>query len=207
MRVIFPSLNYGDYLEKVIPDWKQALGRHHEYYVVTAPRDVESMGAALRNNIRYLTTEAWFVDNADVNVGLALDHALSFAHEGEVCLTINADTIPGEAPFELPEVEPDTIYGVNRFGANGLYQEVANIPYIKRRGRGDCPQACGGYFQLFRYSSERKYGSYPSAATVDYEFAFQFPKAKLIEGRVVVHLSERRANWNGRVTPKWAEVL
>jgi len=201
MRAVIACVNFDDYLAISLPAWKTVLGPHVELRVVTAPHDLATQNVAADNHVPAILTKAWYTGGP---FNLAAGFTAGFAGVGinEICLALDADVVPSGWMPEQWEIFPDIIYGAVRFNPDGAVAPPANIPYIEERGRGDSPEACAGYFQLFRYSSERSFGSYPTAATYDYEFAFQFPHGETLTTMKVMHLGERHKNWEGRVSPR-----
>ena len=201
MRVVIPSLGYGDLLAHTLAPWVQLLGRR-AIWVITHPSDDVTKVVAERHDVGCVETEAWYANGAKMNKAAALDVGFGFGlgdkppRVGEVCLALDADVLPhGRLPNN---VELKVLYGCKRYGLDGAFQRVANIPYIERHGRGDSPEACGGYFQLFRYSEGLSFGSFPTAAGYDYEFAFRFAQAQTLNCITVTHIGERHKNWAGR---------
>jgi len=202
MRAVIACVDFDDYLARSLPAWKEVLGPRVDLWVVTSPEDDATKKVAAENRVQVLDTNAWHKDDAAFNLAAAFDDAFIGAMENEICLALDADVVPSGWMPEQWQVMPHTIYGAVRFNPDGAVAPPANIPYIERRGRGDSPESCAGYFQLFRYASTRSFGSYPSAATYDYEFAFQFPKGETLTTMKVMHLGERHKNWEGRISPR-----
>ncbi len=202
MRVIIPSLGYGDLLAHTLAPWVTLLGRS-SIWVVTHPSDDETKVVAERHDVGCIETQAWYANGAKLNKAAALDVGFGFKSKippevGSVCLAVDADVIPHGFPIFARNLEQGVLYGCRRFGLDGTFQRVANIPYIERHGRKDSPEACGGYFQLFLYAKGLSFGSFPTAAAYDYEFAFRFARAKTLDSISVVHVGERRRHWAGR---------
>ena len=209
MRAVIACVNFDDYLAISLPAWKTVLEPHYDLKVVTAPHDIATQKIAADNHIPVIETKAWYEQaqhdasiEVPFNLAAGFTAGLTGVDDNEICLTLDADIVPSGWMPDAWKIMPDTIYGVVRFDPDGTVAPPANIPYIEKRGRGDSPEACAGYFQLFRYSSERSFGSYPTAATYDYEFAFQFPHGETLTTMKVMHLGERHKNWEGRVSPR-----
>ncbi len=202
MRVVIPSLNYGGPLAHILGPWVSMVGRRN-IWVVTHPSDDVTKVVAERHEVGCIETEAWYADGAKLNKAAALDVGFGFAgarppRRGEVCLAVDADGIPHGIFPRHQDLKVGVLYGCRRYGLGGAFQQVANIPYIERHGRKDSPEACGGYFQLFRYSAGLSFGSFPTAAAYDYEFAFkQFARAETLEHISVTHIGKRHRNWAG----------
>jgi len=198
VRLVIPCWNFGDHLATTLPKWITMLGNADPVLVVTHPDDAETAEVAKHHGVKALLTDAWTQDGAQVNKAAALDDAFSDMQPGELCFSVDADSLPdGRLPYH-DEIAPHTVYGCRRYSPTGNFQRVANIPYITRHGRGDSPESCGGYFQAFRYDPSRSFGSYPTAAGYDYFFAFAFPHGATLDCLRVIHLAERRIHWKGR---------
>lgn len=198
MRLVIPCWNFGDYLADTLPLWVELAGGPGPILVVTHPDDRETPGVCNVNGVRVLRTRVWEKDEAQVNKAAALAAGFQGAAPGDLCFSVDADSLPeGRLPTE-EEMYPDVIYGCRRYSLDGKFQQVANVPYIQRHGRGDSPESCGGYFQAFRYSPSRLFGSYPTAAGYDYFFAFAFPRGVTLDCLSVIHQAERRIHWAGR---------
>lgn len=213
MKVVIPCVDYSDYLRYTLPAWRKKIDA--DFVVVTTHEDEKTHHVATDNHAKIISTERFYEDGAKFNKAYALDLGLAYALDGEVCITMDADSYPGNTSFPKVDVKSKTIYGCKRYslpnsleeelllGPNNLvYEPPANLPFIKENGREDSPWSCGGYFQMFRYDHRREYGSYPTAALYDYKFAFKFPFGVLINF-FVIHLGERKKNWEGRVTPEF----
>lgn len=223
MRVVIPSLHYGDFLGATLPAWR-ALLPAADIVVVTSPRDPESAVIAREYGARPLVTDAWTRRGAALNKGAALDAGFDGLAAGDLCLSIDADVYPcGRFP-RAEKVAEDTIYGCPRYQvttpaaiedhlAGRLTREA--LPLIGPRAGGE-PQLggattpkeaaarCLGYFQLFRYSPRRRFGDSRSAGKCDITFRNQFRRRRGITRFYVLHLGElSRRNWKGRVVPAW----
>ena len=201
MRAVIACVDFDDYLARSLPAWKEVLGYRVDLRVVTAPHDLATQKVAAENDVPTIITKAWYT-SGPFNLAAAFDVAFLLAEDNEICLALDADVVPSGWMPEQHLVMPDTIYGAVRFDPDGSVASPANLPYIQRCGRGDSPEACAGYFQLFRYSTLRSFGSYPTAATYDYEFAFKFSFGETLTTMKVMHLGERHKNWEGRTSPR-----
>lgn len=147
---------------------------------------------------------------------------------GERCLAVDADVYPFGS---LPEhrLTPNTIYGCARYlcrtpaelEAHRTGQTSrAELPLLLPRYRGsDGPEAvvgadvsvvertakaCLGYFQLFRYYPGQTFGSFRTAGKYDIVFRDTFARRATLRDFYVLHLgAPARANWRGRVQPRW----
>jgi len=136
---------------------------------------------------------------------------------------------PDSQPVE--NLDQTYLYGVRRRMCRSLsdlseLQETkgyfdlpcAPLPYVVRGGRGRArvwggratsnPVGLQGYFQLWHYPSyPRRMFEHKTAAKYDVKLAMTWPDSQrvLIPWRdySVLHLGERKKNWNGRVTPYW----
>jgi hypothetical protein len=137
----------------------------------------------------------------------------------ELCLALDADCYPvGRLP-DPATIEPKVIYGCHRYICetsdilagclNGSFavEKMREVVSWGRRVRNshhrDCPQVACGYFQLFRYARQMRFGSFPAANEYDVQFAFKFPRSGLLTSIHVLHLGLIRLNWQGRTTDRW----
>lgn len=160
MRVVIPSVNYGDLLAVTLPAWVKACPSS-SITVVTAHDDVESQQIAQAAGVRLFVTDAWRRHDATfqvpahwhaywrergrtdlvpvMNKALALDEAFGFVpgatpppSVGEVCLSIDADCYPvGRLPQDR-EIDPRRLYGCRRFEGN---TDFSRGPEIVLKGR------------------------------------------------------------------------
>ena len=205
MRAVIACVEFDDYLAVSLPAWQQVLDPEVHLVVVTAPHDIATKAVAAECAVPVIETMAWYTDGASFNLAAAFDAAFAGARPGERCLALDADVVPAGTLPCAEAIEPHTVYGVRRYETTptGLVlAPPANLPYIEQHGRADSPEACAGYFQLFRYDPARSFGSYPTAATYDYEFAFSFDHGVTLDGLTATHLGERHRNWAGRVSPR-----
>lgn len=198
IRILIPCWNYSDYLEQTIESWVGAVPSPKDVHVITAAQDIQTLAVAQASGVSSLVTDSWTSGGASLNKAAALDSAVGRIKMGAACLCVDADCrLVGTLPPDSA-IMAATLYGCRRFNLDGVIEPPANLPYITSHGRGDAPEACGGYFQLFRRSQDRRFGSYPTAAQYDYDFAFSFPKAVVLGTCHVVHLGTRRRDWAGR---------
>ncbi len=202
MRAVIACVNFDDYLAVSLPAWQQVLGPDVDLWVVTAPEDDGTKAVAAGYGVQVLDTNVWYANGAAFNLAAGFNDAFVGVRHGERCLALDADVLPVGVMPSASAIAAHTIYGVRRYDGDAVLAPPANPRYIEERGRGDSPEACAGYFQLFRYDAARSFGSYPTAATYDYEFAFSFPHGVTLEGLTVTHLGERHRNWEGRVSPR-----
>lgn len=160
MRVVIPSVNYGDHLAVTLPAW-QKVCPPDSITVVTAPEDDETQRVAGEAGVRVFVTDAWRrhderfqtpthwhaywrergrKDHKPVmNKALAMDEAFGFVGDrvprpaiGEACLALDADCYPvGQLPDERT-LAPDTLYGCRRFDGR---PDLTRGEEIKLRGR------------------------------------------------------------------------
>jgi hypothetical protein len=231
MRVVIPSVHFADLLAVTLPAWRETLPAAR-LIVVTAPQDEETQAVARQHDVRLCVTKAWGLHRGHLNKAAALDRAFRFhiggPHDGERCLALDADVYPiGAFPHET--LRTRTLYSCARYeclSPTALEAHLAgrtrraDLPLIRPRMRGlAAPQLvagaslavaaqaalrCLGYFQLFRYRPGLRFGSFRSAGKYDLEFRRQFTHRDALLDFYVVHLGEQsRANWKGRVTPRW----
>jgi hypothetical protein len=235
MRVVIPSLHYGDFLAVVLPAWQRMLPVA-TVTVVTSAADVESQAVARAARADLCVTDAWAADGAILNKAAAMDVAFGIAPghaaqptAGELCLALDADVYPvGTFPADQT-FRPDALYGCPRYQCPSpadLTRHLrgkthrAELPLIPPKVRGQShvmirntrsnalasAQSCLGYFQLFRFRPGLAFGSYPSAGKYDLCFRDQFRTRVALWDPYVLHLGEQnRANWRGRVIGRWPE--
>lgn len=215
MRIVIPSLNYGDILADSLPAWCRVAGAV-SLTVVTAKADRHTQDVARAQGVRCVVTEAWTHDGAILNKALALDEGFGFVpgftdppKDGDVCLSIDADSYPmGRLPDETV-LEPRVLYSVWRHECltpSDLDAHVAGtLPlshFVRMKNNGGKPV---GYFQMFRWWPSLRFGSHPTAAKYDIRFRELFPRYVMLEQPYLLHLGPGniKANWRGRVVPAW----
>ncbi len=234
MRVVMPSLHYGDFAAVTLPAWRQWVPEA-DITLVTAPDDADSIAAAAAAGVRCHVTRAWTADGAVLNKGLALDEAFGFAPgfttppaDDTCCLSIDADVYPCGAVPSDATIARDTLYGCARYhcaSPAALAQYCAgetgraDLALIPPRVRGESdpqqlahmsPVEAGqralGFFQLFRWAPGVAFGSSRSAGKYDLDFRRHFRARVGLEAVYVLHLGGLdRRNWRGRVLPAWGQ--
>jgi hypothetical protein len=235
MRVVMPSLAYGDFAAVTLPAWR-ALLPDAAITLVTTPDDVESQAVAAALGIDCVVTDAWRADGAVMNKAAALDVAFGLRGDvrprpdvHELCLSVDADVYPFGALPAASDIAPTTLYGCARYQCDTpeqLYDHIhgrttrRDLRLLPPRVRGESspsemasmsPTIAGqralGFFQLFRYRPGVAFGSYPTAGKYDLEFRRHFAHRVGLWSVYCLHLGElNRANWKGRVVPRWGEV-
>lgn len=230
MRVVIPSLHYGDYLATTLPAWRAFLP-HARITVVTAHADDVTKRVALSvKDVVVLSTSVWTRSGAVFNKAAALDAAFGFGGWpeaapaiGEACLALDADVYPCGTP-PPSELRADTLYGCPRYECRTPAELEAHLDgrtprqaleLILPRRKGDPPEtrtmtpgqvarACLGYFQLFRYAPGISFGHSKTAGGYDTVFRSRFAERRALQACYVLHLGARdRRNWLGRVLPEW----
>lgn len=231
MRVVIPSVGYGDMLAVTLPAW-QAMLPFAKFVVVTSPDDRESQAVATRCRARVVQTDCWTARGATFNKGGALDLAFGFdggrvPGHGERCLSLDVDVFPFGT---FPEARPrrNTIYGCPRYHCATPADLEAHttasraretFPLMLPRHRGQeylstttptaedirrLAEKCLGYFQYFRYRPGLRFGFSRTAGKCDLTFRDQFAHRQAVDGVYVLHLgASTRANWRGRVVERW----
>ena len=148
-----------------------------------------------------------------LNKALALDESFGFVgdrmprpHDGGICLSIDADCLPVGALPDPDAIRHDVIYGCRRFdGRSDLTcgDEIVLKGRICHSQHRQVTCVGGGYFQLFRYVSGLRFGSYPCADGYDYDFAFGFARGVELDSIHVLHFGETHVNWEGRKSPRF----
>jgi hypothetical protein len=225
MTILIPAVHYADYLAVTLPAWR-AMFPSARIVVLTSSDDAETVAVADRVGVEVVTTELWTADGAKFNKARALDEAMGFPGVGEVFVSIDADVYPCGPAFAEDDLAPGTIYGCARYLCespadltahlsgqaprtrlslmgpknNGKdYNRLRNLPHLVKETAAECL----GFFQAFRWAGQR-FGSYPTAARCDTNFAQQFAARVGLTDFYVLHLGmPDRRNWSGRVTPTW----
>jgi hypothetical protein len=231
MRIVIPSLGYGDFLAATLPAW-QLRFPGATIVVVTATGDDDTADVVRHHGARLCVTDAWFAFGARLNKGWALNVGFGFTgaltppNRGERCLSVDADVYPfGPFPEELA---PRTLYGCPRYLCRTPEELQAHqegrlkrhqMPVLLARYRGsDAPQgvigagrktldsaarSCLGYFQLWRHCGFT-FSSNMTAGKYDIVFRDQFEKRAALTDFYVLHLGDAsRKNWSGRSVPRW----
>ena len=233
MRIVIPSLRYGDYLAVVLPAWRR-FQPTADLTVVTSASDPESQAVARAHGADLCLTDAWTRDGAVLNKAAALDVAFGFVpgHRdapafNELCLAIDCDVVPfGVFPPDAT-IRPDTVYGCPRYHcaspadleahrAGRTTRAALRLIAPKTRGRSyvaientrpnaiACAERCLGYFQLFRHRRGLRFGSYSTCASYDLAFRKSFARGAALWDCYVLHLGDSdRENWKGRMLAPW----
>jgi hypothetical protein len=137
MRVVIPSVAYGDFLAVTLPAWQDFVPEA-EITVVTTPEDAATHAVARACGVTVFATDAWSrlvpVQNTDkagrptprppvFNKALALDEAFGFfgdrhAHpplESELCLALDADVLPAGPRWKQADIAAGWLYGAPRY--------------------------------------------------------------------------------------------
>lgn len=208
VRVVIPSVNYGDLLAVTLPAWL-AYFEASDIIVVTSPNDIETAQVASEHAVKLLTTDAWLRNGAKFNKAAALDEAFEFpARRVEDCYSIDADIFPeGIMPDRL---EPGIIYGAQRFDVHSNTELAARVTTRQYQPKWYAAQhtlhreVCLGCVQFFQSFKGLRFGSYPTAARYDIDFAIRnFKRGEILPGFRAFHLGEGHKNWSGRVAQKW----
>jgi hypothetical protein len=141
---------------------------------------------------------------------------------GEVCISADCDVYPmGKFPAEL---EHGTLYGCGQYlcldeeafeDARTTGRRLALI--LPRKGGESellyaptsnevraAARRCIGYTIAWRHQEGRRLGSSKTAGGFDIPFGRKFERHVGLTKFYVLHLGQRsRANWTGRVLPKW----
>jgi hypothetical protein len=231
VKVVIPSVGYGDMLPVVLQAWARVVPRFC-ITVVTAGKDEETIRAAEQAQVRTVLTEIWTRDGAPFRKGAGLNHGFGFVlghpnapDPGELCIAADADVVP-VGKLDLTRVyREDTLYGVPRFHCENSVQLTQHLTgHLPRRRLGlllkgsnsrpvfiyneamvqEYARKCLGYFQLFRAVPGRRFTEPPTAGAYDGAFAKMFPNREVIQSLYMVHLGQRsQQNWSGRVVPRW----
>ncbi len=167
-------------------------------------------------------TNAWTALDESCHVGatkvhfnkpLALDHALGLHGDrrpapGELCVTLDADVVPGGQWPADDTFEPGVLYGVRRYKCDNHQELLAHrrgevsLCHRDRDMRNNRPS---GYCQAFRYAPGIRFGSYPSAGYYDRDFGDRFATKVMRDDFSVIHLGRKGGffNWRRRKIALW----
>lgn len=224
MRIVIPSVNYDDMLAVTLPAWR-SLVPHASITVVTSPEDRASQRVAREVGVSLHVTDAWTRDvpltrhgvNGPIvfNKALALDEAFGFVGDqpppqGELCASVDVDVYPlGQFPDESV-FDQQTLSGFWRYecptpadleACRTARRSITSMPRMKTSGGRPV-----GFCQIFRYRPGLRFGSYPTAAKYDIHIFEQFQRLEMRAEVSLLHLGGKeggRANWRGRVVPRW----
>ena len=223
IECIVTSYNYGDYLYYTLPSLVRSFDK---VLVVTGEDDLETIMACKRNNIEPIIIDP-HVDGAVFKKGYMIDKVLKehVEHKDWIILT-DADIFFEEGirdKLEKNITSQTCLYGAYRRHAPS-FQDFVKYIYDKKVSdewpRGEerfliKKQAVLGFFQLTKYDSiprfskgfsledgENMYPDTSGRASHD-DFYFQRCRKKKFLPIDVIHLSERKTNWNGRVTDRF----
>ena len=220
MRAVIVSVRYADFLRNTLPAWRKWLPPG-TLTVVTAPTDAETIAVARRYRVPVHVTDAWTRTDApchastwvNFNKALALDEALGLIggkppSVGELCVTLDADVVPGGAWPGEDAFESGVLYGVRRYKCNTHQELIAHRSGKKslfvpeRDMKNKYPS---GYCEMFRYAPGIRFGSYPSAGYYDRDFWLHFPRQVMLDDVYVVHLGRKGGfnNWRRRNVKLW----
>ena len=220
VRAVIVSVNYADFLKNTLSAWRKFLPAG-TLTVVTAKHDADTIAVAKRYRVPVYVTDAWTRTDAPFhattrvmfNKALALDEALGLIGGqppavGELCVTLDADVVPGGAWPSEDTFEPGVLYGVRRYKCNNHQELIAHRSGKKslfvpeRDMRNKHPS---GYCEMFRYAPGLRFGSYPSAGYYDRDFGERFDTWAMRTDFYVVHLGRKGGfnNWRRRNVRLW----
>lgn len=214
MKVVVTSVGYADFLAVTLAAWQALVPSG--LCVATSPVDEATQQVAAAAGVPVCVTDAWTRidpschagDRVSFNMALGLDVAFAGVVEGEVCGHVSADCYPvGRWPADK-RIVSDTIYGFWRYDCQ-TPQDFARYQADRRLGRFPRMKNCHGwpigYCQLFRYRSDVRFGSFPTAGKFDIRFREKFTHKVMLDDVALIHLgpSSVRANWAGRTIPAW----
>jgi hypothetical protein len=224
MRFAITSVRYADFLEASLPAWLAFLPAE-SLFVATSREDDETRRVAADHGVACVSTDAWTRRDPSChqggdptfNLAYGLDTALGLDPAGvmpapvpgEIVGHASADCVPfGTWPSEAA-FDADTVYAFWRYECltpkalaehqTGL-RPLSRFPRLKNTGGAPI-----GYCQIFRATPGRRFGSWPTAGTFDTQFTKRFARSQMLPDAYFLHLGpiSVRANWGGRVVPKW----
>jgi len=206
MKFFTTSLDYADFLRTTLPAWT-ILGDVH---VISHSRDKATAAVCEEFGVTCHTTEAWFVHDAICNKGAAQTDIINqVAKAGETMGLFDADCYPIGVPPD--DVASGVIFGCRRYKAMSKaelqgYLYGKPLPEI-RVPISYRPHLIRGYFQLFRFEGDMKFGRYihTTFSGCDLWFASLFPQNLYLPQETfhVIHLGQQARNWKGRITEEW----
>lgn len=227
IEVIITCLGYGDFLAITLPETKRWFTA---ITVLTGPEDAETIALAQREGVSLHLTSVWQKDGAKFNKAGAINSCLDERNldgTDSWVLLLDADILLQEdLHLDVMALDPQGLYSIKRrmcetekewlelrAGRRGVEDFPLYVPAVvngkvwKHRPTAN-PAALCGYLQLWHATKAAGLKRMPAslnAANYDVLFAFSFPDAlrSFVKGREVLHLGPSKANWDGRVSPRW----
>jgi glycosyltransferase involved in cell wall biosynthesis len=214
-------VDYADFLGITLPRNK---GFFDDYVVVTTAADSETQELCRREEIRCILTDRLHHNGARFNKGCALNDGFAQLEGPEWVVVLDGDTIlPAGARKEMDAhvEDPRVLYSAHRRvspTAALWLRHMADpdrVPLIEthddRRGYIQLGPGGTGYFVVFHSQAPTLSEhvpwcreEFPDASEVDVDFARRWGRYRAWLPFQVVHLGATRANWGGRVTPRFA---
>jgi len=229
IECIVVSYKYGDYLYYTLPSLVRTFDN---VLVVTSKDDSETIKTCERNNVTPIIADPHtitdsHIDKAILNKGYMIDKALKeYVKYKDWVLITDADIYFEEGTREKIEnsiTEQTYLYGAYRKHSpsfQSFVEYLDNKEISEKWDRGEekfliKKDAVIGFFQLTKYDCIPRFTSrfsledgenmYPctSGRASHDDFYFQRCRQKIFLDIDVVHLSERKKNWDGRVTGRF----
>ncbi len=213
IEAVTVCVNYADFLARTLPTVRSQVDA---MAVVTAPFDADTARLAAGHGCSVLATDAFYRGDA-FNKGRALEEffASDVFELGGWVLVVDADiALPptARAVIERMVLQPDTLYGASRLACPtsadwdciGAEQGAWHVDHLQPF---PVRAELAGFFHLFRPGAMKR-PWYPTdwghAGGQDSVFEQRWPKQRKERLPIAtVHLGDHRANWFGRVTPRW----
>jgi hypothetical protein len=233
MRVVIPSVHYADFLTVILPAWLRVVALDELTVVTSpddmeTQAVAKTVGVGLLVTDAWSRDDAIFNKAAALDEAFGITPRYREAPAvGELCLSLDCDVYPfGRFPSEQ-EIKRETIYGCARYRCPSASALRSHVRGLSRRASLDLipPKVKGqsyttitntrnnavetatkalGYFQLFRWRPGLAFGSSRTAGKYDLDFRDQFARRRGLWPFYVLHLGDQdRANWKGRVIPRW----
>jgi len=227
VEVIVTCVCYADFLAITLQQTKRWFAA---ITVLTAPEDYETIALAQREGVSLHVTSVWGKNGAKFNKAGAINSCLDerdLDGTDSWVVLLDADILLREDfRGDVMTVDPHGLYSIPRrmceteeewralrAGRRRLEDLPLSIPPVvngrvwKHRPTGN-PAALCGYLQLWHATKAAGMKRMPAshnAAGYDVEFGLSFPEASrsFLKGREVLHLGPSKANWDGRVSPRW----
>lgn len=213
-KIFITCVNYSDFLAHTLRSW---MPHAKGVYVISTHEDTATESLVNREGVHLLRTNEWFSGGSPgINKGAAMNHTIpQVTAPSEIIALVDADCfLSGRIPdFAFRE---DTIYGCERVACRTPEEFAAKrtLPsehqiFMRPAPSSDRPHLIRGYFQLFKYHPDLRFGAtkHKSFSGCDLYFAAQFARQEMLSEKdlCVFHLGQHARNWKGRVTAPWKE--
>lgn len=228
VTVVIACVDYADMLAVTLPYTTKLFD---DVTIVTKASDLESVRVAKNCGAKVFISDDWYLGGALFNKSGALNSCLrvrnALSRNGGWILLLDADIVMFDVPrTDLETLDRRKLYSVRRRLCETQQAwldfvsekrklssfPLDTVPIVNGRAWGEYrtenAAALSGYFHLWYHDSATELKELPSsrnAGKYDVLFALTFPDEHraYIENQEVLHLGERRRNWNGRTSDRW----